>query len=882
MEIFSAWKAFAALRADGSVVTWGDSDYGGDSSAVASALAGEIDVTQIYSTGSAFAALRADGSVVTWGWSGGNSTAVASALAGDIDVTQIYSTEAAFAALRADGSVITWGHSDYGGDSSAVASQLSSGVVSFANVATDDVFQATNKNNIPIGTATALLTDGLEDTAYLISTAQLSQGFTDTDDDALIVQNLTADKGSISHNKNGSWSLIPSANYHGMVTLTYTISDDWGGTIAATQHITVNAVNDLPTGSVTLTGTAKQGETLTATSTLADADGLGTLSYQWQANSLNVGTGSTYTLSQADVGKTITLTASYTDLHGTYESKTSTATSAELNVNDLPTGSVSITGTAKQGETLTATSTLADADGLGTLSYQWQANNLNVGTGSTYTLSQADVGKTLTVTASYTDLHGTYESKTSTASLTVIGITSIVPGILITKDDVLIGENGDTALINVSLSAAPTREVSIRFLSNDNSEGLLSNATLNFTASNWFTPQTLTVSGQNDYINDGNQPFIITADINSADVNYRQLLIDPIVLTNKEDTTTEASARIPINTVRDTPLKIYGDVLINVLAIDSTTGLFEITGSKPINDVLYGLDGHDTLYGGNLQDDLSGGIGNDELYGENDEDFLYGEAGHDTLFGGLGKDTLDGGTGNDVLTGGIDDLALDVLIGGAGNDVYYLGYGKVDLVKDNGLPTDDDTVIMPYQLSSYTLPLGIETGTISTGTAVSNLMGNNSPNTLTGNEGNNNLNGASGNDSLLGGAGDDVLLGGKGNDILQGGIGRDILLGGAGKDRFVFDSELRATPDKINDFNVSDDTIILDNKIFSHLTRTGTLNANQFVKGAKALDSNDYLLYTPNTGVVSYDADGNGTGESQQIALLGTNKALTYADFMVI
>ena len=553
-----------------------------------------------------------------------------------------------------------------------------------------------------------------------------------------------------------------------------------------------------------------------------------------------------------------------------------------LNVNDLPTGSIALTGTAKQGETLTATSTLADADGLGTLSYQWQANSLNVGTGSTYTLSQADVGKTLTVTASYTDLHGTYESKTSTASLAVIGITSIVPGILMTKDDVLIGENGDTALINVSLSAAPTREVSIRFLSNDNSEGLLSNATLNFTASNWFTPQTLTVSGQNDYINDGNQPFIITADINSADVNYRQLLIDPIVLTNKEDTTTEASARIPINTVRDTPLKIYGDVLINVLAIDSTTGLFEITGSKPINDVFYGLDGHDTLYGGNLQDDLSGGIGNDELYGENDEDFLYGEAGHDTLFGGLGKDTLDGGTGNDVLTGGIDDLALDVLIGGAGNDVYYLGYGKVDLVKDNGLPTDDDTVIMPYQLSSYTLPLGIETGTISTGTAVSNLMGNNSPNTLTGNEGNNNLNGASGNDSLLGGAGDDVLLGGKGNDILQGGIGRDILLGGAGKDRFVFDSELRATPDKINDFNVSDDTIILDNKIFSHLTRTGTLNANQFVKGAKALDSNDYLLYTPNTGVVSYDADGNGTGESQQIALLGANKALTYADFMVI
>ena len=46
---------------------------GGDSSAVAAQLNGTVDVTQIYSTGGpisvggAFAALRADGSVVTWG-----------------------------------------------------------------------------------------------------------------------------------------------------------------------------------------------------------------------------------------------------------------------------------------------------------------------------------------------------------------------------------------------------------------------------------------------------------------------------------------------------------------------------------------------------------------------------------------------------------------------------------------------------------------------------------------------------------------------------------------------------------------------------------------------------------------------------------------------
>ena len=59
--------AFAVIKTDGSVVTWGHSAWGGNSTAVASALAGEIDVTQIYSTYYAFAALRADGSVVTLG-----------------------------------------------------------------------------------------------------------------------------------------------------------------------------------------------------------------------------------------------------------------------------------------------------------------------------------------------------------------------------------------------------------------------------------------------------------------------------------------------------------------------------------------------------------------------------------------------------------------------------------------------------------------------------------------------------------------------------------------------------------------------------------------------------------------------------------------------
>ena len=125
-QIFTTDNAFAALRSDGSVVTWGDSSYGGDSSAVAAQLS--AGVTQVFSTDTAFAALKANGSVVTWGdfSNGGSSSVVAAQLTSG--VTQIFSTVKAFAALKANGSVVTWGPSLFGGDSSAVAAQLSSGV----------------------------------------------------------------------------------------------------------------------------------------------------------------------------------------------------------------------------------------------------------------------------------------------------------------------------------------------------------------------------------------------------------------------------------------------------------------------------------------------------------------------------------------------------------------------------------------------------------------------------------------------------------------------------------------------------------------------------------------------------------------------------------
>ena len=132
VNIFSNGGVFAALKKDGSVITWGHASYGADAGNATPDL--QRGVKKIFSltyddgSAGAFAALKEDGSVVTWGSSryGGNSLSVSSDLRGN--VVEIFSTDYAFAALKENGSVVTWGGSSWGGNSSGVSSDLKRGV----------------------------------------------------------------------------------------------------------------------------------------------------------------------------------------------------------------------------------------------------------------------------------------------------------------------------------------------------------------------------------------------------------------------------------------------------------------------------------------------------------------------------------------------------------------------------------------------------------------------------------------------------------------------------------------------------------------------------------------------------------------------------------
>ena len=238
------------------------------------------------------------------------------------------------------------------------------------------------------------------------------------------------------------------------VKASYTDNAGTAESVTSSATAAVANINDTPTGSVKIDGQTKQNQVLTASNTLVDVDGLGVISYQWQSNNKDIANATqvTYKLTQADVGNVITVNANYTDAQGTKESVTSSATAKIENVNDSPTGNVSISGLAAQGQTLASVSTLADIDGMGALKYQWLGNGTAISgaTKSTYVLAAADIGKTVSVKVSYTDLLGTAESATSQSTTAIISTKPSKGNDLLTgkaTNDTLSALAGDDTLI---------------------------------------------------------------------------------------------------------------------------------------------------------------------------------------------------------------------------------------------------------------------------------------------------------------------------------------------------------------------------------------------------------------------------------------------------
>ena len=329
-----------------------------------------------------------------------------------------------------------------------------------------------------------------------------------------------------------------------------------------------------------------------------------------------------------------------------------------------------------------------------------------------------------------------------------------------------------------------------------------------------------------------------------------------------------------IDTVHSTVSYALGSAIerLVLLGRDNLSG----TGNEQDN-TLTGNNGGNSLTGGGGLDVLRGGRGNDtftvdaqgeavELAGQGIDTVrsvvsysLGANLEHLTLLGmgrlsGFGNGLANILTGNGAANSLNGSGGVDVMRGGVGNDTYTVD-AQGEAVELAGQGTDTVRSVVSYRLDG-----NLENLTLL---GAGNLQG-------------------------IGNARDNILTGNSGANRLSGGAGRDTLQGGLGNDAFLFNAALSGAPniDVIRDMNErGNDTILLDNAVFTTLGRAGGLGPGAFRSNATgiAADTSDRIIFEVDTGEIYYDSNGSNAGGTYvQFARVDSNISLTAADFAVL
>ena len=178
-------------------------------------------------------------------------------------------------------------------------------------------------------------------------------------------------------------------------------------------------------------------------SSVTDSDGMGSVSVQWQISTDNKkwtnisgATNQSFTPREIHVGNRLRVAISYVDGQGNLEPLLSPPSTPVRNVNDKPTGSARLIGSAVEDSALVVdTSSIADEDGIGGFDITWQRSSSKssweaypTAQNEVLRLTQSQVGYSYRAVVSYIDSHGTREVLYTSPSETIDNLDDPVQG----------------------------------------------------------------------------------------------------------------------------------------------------------------------------------------------------------------------------------------------------------------------------------------------------------------------------------------------------------------------------------------------------------------------------------------------------------------------
>ncbi len=151
----------------------------------------------------------------------------------------------------------------------------------------------------------------------------------------------------------------------------------------------------------------------------------------------------------------------------------------------------------------------------------------------------ADVGYTI-VTDPAVSNDTDYNGNPADVAMTNLNVDDTAGYAITNATGLTTTEGSGTATFDVALTSEPSSATTVSVSSNDTTEGKVTTPAggqLSFDSTNWSDPQPVTVTGQDDFIIDGDQPYTVSVGPASGAAEYQSLSDSSVSLTNTDNDT---------------------------------------------------------------------------------------------------------------------------------------------------------------------------------------------------------------------------------------------------------------------------------------------------------------------------------------------------------